>query len=588
MDRPNKNRNFWHSALIATILIGGSTHISLQGAFVAHAPAGADEPGFFETAFRKIGDAVDATGKAIGRGIEKLNRDEADNIVTLIGVAITRYEHNIALLEAAKITGGVINLQSLAPQFNGSDTTLIYNSGNTLSLREALTERDLSMNRDFKKYFSTSDKQTPRFDPDSISVNTSSSDSSYYSYSNGAPSMECQELLGLLISKFREEARGLQNALLKRSLQQSSKVGTGDVLKAMVERDAQITSAKESALINATTAADQSEKNLKNVLNFLQNPRTAAILLGTFGGGVALYHLLPRLIAPKPQIVSEMSFLSPRERIMGKKLPQSNFDQIVFTAETGPQIMRAVSHMRRVISKGGELMNLIFFGPPGTGKTMSAKAIARSVGADYMLINASAFEQLTPGQAVSELEAVFRLARQNKKPVIIFLDEADAVMGRRGNGLETHTSRRVINTFLANVADTHNSKIMFIIATNLPSSLDKAVLSRFPEEGWIFFDRPSQSERARILRMYLESFCLKDGIALDESAKENMEQYATQLKGKTGRDLRAIARSITDRMVDAGNATVTDGLIRETLSEIERNKKNMDTYLYDNPTAITT
>jgi len=378
-----------------------------------------------------------------------------------------------------------------------------------------------------------------------------------------------------------KEARQLINAeLVKKNLNPSEQTTLADVLKAQLTAREKAQAAVEAAAIKAQSEADQSGKNLEKILGFAENPKNWLLGVGAFGAGVGLYHLLPRLIAKKPQIVSEMSFLSPWERLMGKKLPPSAFEQIIFTKETGPQVMRAVAHIRRVVNSGGELMNLIFFGPPGTGKTMTAKAIARTVGADYMLINASAFEQLSPGEAVSELEATFRMARSNKKPVLVFFDEADAVMGRRGTGMETQTSRRVINTFLANVTDTHNRKIMFVLATNIPKTLDPAVLSRFPEAGWFYFGVPSPEERANILRMYLDQFFKEQNVTLSEEVKTNMRSYTDNLPNATGRNLRALARDIADRMVDESSKLLTDTLMRETLNDIEANRKNMEKYAY--------
>ncbi len=383
--------------------------------------------------------------------------------------------------------------------------------------------------------------------------------------------------------KLMSLSQTLRTTLLKQQIKPKEKISVGQILDTAIKSQANKGAKIGAAAAQAQVQAEASERMLKKILS----PQTFALGVGAFGSGVALYHLFPRLIAKKPDIISEMSFLSPFDRLMGKKLPTSNFEQIVFPEDLAPQIMRTVAHIRRVVNSGGEMMNLIFFGPPGTGKTMSAKAIARSVGADYMLINASAFEQLTPGQAVSELEATFRLARQNKKPVLVFFDEADAVMGRRGSGMETQTSRRVINTFLANVTDTHNRKIMFVLATNIPKSLDAAVLSRFPEEGWFYFGPPSAKNRATILRNYLEQFAREGNLTLGDDVITNLDAYAQELDKATGRDLRAIARSVADRMVDEGGTILTDDVVRKTLHDIKANKKHMEQYAYTSPSTTT-
>ncbi|MDQ5890806.1 MAG: ATPase family protein [Candidatus Dependentiae bacterium] len=558
---PNNRHSLWRYVLIgAALTLSTTTH-------AAGPVAGADDT-VMRDMMRALGDAVEATARGIGKGIEwagtQLSKGGAEQkqAEQVIEAVIKRHNENITELEN-QLAAGQPNAR-LKPLASERGSRNMHIGLHPITAQQAKTNLNLSFSPDIASYFPDNTRE-PEFRFEPVEVDITNDD-------------QTREL----IEKMSREKLALENQLLTHKLRERGDISGMQVLeKVMVERQKGKT-AEKTALINASINADQSAKNLKTMLSFVKDPKVALLLLGTFGAGVGLYHGIPRLFAGRPQIVSEMSFLTPLERLKGKKNPQSNIEQIVFTAETGPQIMRAVTHIKRVIRSGGELMNLIFFGPPGTGKTMSAKAIARSVGADYMLINASAFEQLTPGQAVSELEATFRLARNNKKPVVVFFDEADAVMGRRGTGMETQTSRRVINTFLANVSDTHDKKIMFILATNLPGTLDPAVLSRCPQDGWIFFGPPSQSERARILRMYLETFCAKDNIILEEAAVANMEDYANQLQGSTGRDLRAIARNIADRMVDEGGDKITDQLIRQSLVDIERNKKHMEAYQYGN------
>lgn len=393
-----------------------------------------------------------------------------------------------------------------------------------------------------------------------------------------------KEAVEARLSECIETQKIITKKILEKNLESPPGLDATELLKEGMQTWGNKSKEVEKATRIAQINADQSGKNMEKILKFIQDPKAWAAggtaALAVTGGILVMYHGIPRLINKTPSIIAEKSFLTLYDKLRGTKLPPANFDQIVFTEEVGPRITRIMTHLHHVIEKGGEMMNLIFFGPPGTGKTMTAKALARSIGADYMLINASAFEQLTPGQAVSELEATFRLIRNNKKPVVVFFDEADAIMGRRGGGMETLTSRRVINTFLANVPDTHSRKVMFIFATNIPKSLDPAVLSRFPEEGWIYFGPPNSKERAEILMKYLDSFIKENGQTIGDDVKTNLPQYADELKSATGRDLRAIARGISDRMMDANGEVLSDSMVRSTLKELEANKKHMQSYTY--------
>jgi|GEM_PF-5917865 len=510
-----------------------------------------------EKATRKVYEAgEDVVNMALAKAAEK--RAERESLKALYNALVQRLDANLSLIKVTSI-GNTADLYSVQPSNDHNNNTAILGINPqgpdtyfTFDLADFGYRRNIrARNRSFA---GLSDTTIP------VTIDEANKN-------------QLISTIEAKLKKYNEELAKVEDQIEKAEATESPEIIAA---KGAVE-------AAKAKLVEEARQKGETARQ-KRLFNFIQSPRLWGTLLLAFGAGVGLYHALPLLISPRPQVILEMSFLTPLEKLFGKKLPPAHMDKIIFTESAGPQVIHAIKQIKRVMtSPNGEVKNLIFYGPPGTGKTMTAKALARSVGADYMIINSAAFEQLTPGEAVKQLEGVFRLARKNKKPVMVFLDEVDAIAAHRGNSMQSPVSLRWLNTFLANVTDTHNRKIFFVAATNRPKDLDAAFLSRFPESGWILFDRPSETERAKILRQYLHEFCKEQNLTIDPLVEENMNAYAALLPGSVGRDIRALAREITDQVIGAGDKALTDAHIRRTIEETDTNRKNLADYTYGAP-----
>lgn len=147
-------------------------------------------------------------------------------------------------------------------------------------------------------------------------------------------------------------------------------------------------------------------------------------------------------------------------------------------------------------------------GPPGTGKTMAAKRLARTSGLDYAIMSGGDVAPLG-GKAVTQLHELFNWAERSRRGLLLFIDEADAFLGKRGEGM-SEGMRGALNALLFRTGD-QSRDFAVVLATNRPGDLDAAVLDRMDEA--LEFPLPGEGERLDILRLYLDKYIAKAGTA---------------------------------------------------------------------------
>lgn len=172
--------------------------------------------------------------------------------------------------------------------------------------------------------------------------------------------------------------------------------------------------------------------------------------------------------------------------------------------------------------------NILFYGLPGTGKTMMVKAIANELEVSLYLIKATSLIGDHVGDGASKIHDLFKKASENS-PSIIFIDEIDAVALHRSFQSLRGDVSEIVNSLLTEMDGiSENEHVITIGATNNPSSLDYAVRSRFEEE--IEFKLPNDKERLAILENNLKSMPLEYELDLEKIVKIT--------KGLSGRDIK--------------------------------------------------
>ncbi|XP_075503504.1 uncharacterized protein LOC142540918 [Primulina tabacum] len=184
---------------------------------------------------------------------------------------------------------------------------------------------------------------------------------------------------------------------------------------------------------------------------------------------------------------------------------------------------------------------ILLFGPPGTGKTMLAKAVATEAGANFINISMSSITSKWFGEGEKYVKAVFSLASKIA-PSVIFVDEVDSMLGRRENPGEHEAMRKMKNEFMVNwdgLRTKDTERVLVLAATNRPFDLDEAVIRRLPRR--LMVNLPDAANRAKILRVILAKE--------DLSADMDLDSVASMTDGYSGSDLKNLCVTAAHRPI---------------------------------------
>ncbi len=194
---------------------------------------------------------------------------------------------------------------------------------------------------------------------------------------------------------------------------------------------------------------------------------------------------------------------------------------------------------------------VLLYGPPGCGKTLLAKAVAREAGATFISIVGSELVQKFIGEGARIVREVFRLARK-KAPSIVFIDEIDAIAARR---LDVGTSgeREVQRTLMQLLAELDGfkplDKVKVIAATNRIDILDPAILRPGRFDRLIEVPLPDYGGRIEIFMVHMRRMKLADDV--------NIEELARMTDGATGAEIKAICTEAGYNAIRANRRFVT-------------------------------
>lgn len=269
------------------------------------------------------------------------------------------------------------------------------------------------------------------------------------------------------------------------------------------------------------------------------------------------------LARPRGELASVLSVTYPKNRLADMVLDDRATEQL-------ERIMREQRMFARIREHGlSPRRKLLLVGPPGTGKTMTASALAGELGIPLFLVRLDALITKFMGETAAKLRQVFDAIAEVRG--IYFFDEFDAIGSQRGLANDVGEIRRVLNSFLQMI-EHDQSHSLIIAATNHPEILDYALFRRFDDV--IEYHLPTPSQAADLIRARLGNFAPKpfpvkaiagkaEGLsyaeirrAIDDAIKEAVMHDEGRVKGETLGKALAERRQLSQKI--ANNKTASN------------------------------
>lgn len=199
------------------------------------------------------------------------------------------------------------------------------------------------------------------------------------------------------------------------------------------------------------------------------------------------------------------------------------------------EIVEFLKNPDKFSTLGGKLpKGVLLVGPPGTGKTLLARAVAGEAGVPFFYMSGSEFDEVYVGVGAKRVRDLFNAAR-SKSPAIIFIDELDAIGGKRNTRDSTYV-KQTLNQLLTELDGfDQSSQIIIIAATNFPKLLDKALTRPGRFDRHVSVDLPDVRGRLAILQHHAKKVKLAEKI--------NLQELAQGTSGLSGAELENIVNS---------------------------------------------
>ena len=223
---------------------------------------------------------------------------------------------------------------------------------------------------------------------------------------------------------------------------------------------------------------------------------------------------------------------------------------------------------------------ILLVGPPGTGKTMLAKAVAGESNVPFFSISGSEFVEMFVGMGASKVRDLFKQAKE-KAPCIVFIDEIDAIGQKRNSGQLGGNDEReqTLNQLLTEMDGFEgNTGVIILAATNRPDSLDPALTRPGRFDRRVPVELPDLKGREKILKVHAKKVALAPGI--------DFNTVARMASGASGAELANIVNEAALRAVRSGRKSVTQADLEESIEVVIAGYQKKNSILTDKEKCI--
>lgn len=396
-------------------------------------------------------------------------------------------------------------------------------------------------------------------------------------------------------------AYGQPSSLTEVSLSQAvSQADAGDFSKMTVNgNELDITKkGDDHPTLKAYTVANVTPKDLKDAgLNFskVDIKYTKQSSTGSTLVVLGLEYILPVIIisllfffmirSAQGQGNQALSFGKSRARLYGNEKNKVTFTDVAGSLEAKQDLEEVVEFLKfpkKFSSVGARIpKGVLLVGPPGTGKTMLARAVAGEANVPFFSISGSEFVEMFVGVGASRVRDLFAKAKKNA-PCIIFVDEIDAVGRRRGSGMGGgHDEReQTLNQILVEMDGFEQGQnVIVLAATNRADVLDPALLRPGRFDRRVNIGLPDRKDREAILKVHFEKKPLAKGVDLDA--------LAAKTAGSSGADLANIANEAAILAARNSRHEITNADVTEAFEKVAIGPERKSKILNDKEKELT-